>query len=181
MCTQSFGVCDSLDWFRHVSFCLRSSAITEAVYFIGCGRPCRPAKSVKWPTKGRKMFTLLLWFVDVIVDYMNDPYSQGGSCNTICCRGDLMAHPSPFGCYDAKVSACVDNDVWCCYPTEQWDNGSGHLTTCLPAQNIFPRDKSKKTIEVTVTKFRTHDDYIEASWQGCDVVSKCPVTRLVSG
>jgi len=35
------------------------------------------------------------------------------------------------------------------------------------------RDESK-TIEVTVTKFRTHDDYIEASWQGCEVVSKCP-------
>ncbi|KAK3089734.1 hypothetical protein FSP39_006039 [Pinctada imbricata] len=38
-------------------------------------------------------------------DYKNDPYSEGDSCNAICCRGDLK-HPKagPFGCYDTKVS-----------------------------------------------------------------------------
>lgn len=38
-------------------------------------------------------------------DYKNDPYSEGDSCNTICCRGDLKnSNPGPFGCYDTKVS-----------------------------------------------------------------------------
>ncbi|KAL3876032.1 hypothetical protein ACJMK2_033919 [Sinanodonta woodiana] len=38
-------------------------------------------------------------------DYKQDPYSENNSCNTICCRGDLMSvDPGPFGCYDTKVS-----------------------------------------------------------------------------
>ncbi|KAL5018080.1 hypothetical protein ScPMuIL_003802 [Solemya velum] len=37
-------------------------------------------------------------------DYEKDPYSEDNSCNTICCRGDLMETPGPFGCYDTKVS-----------------------------------------------------------------------------
>lgn len=38
-------------------------------------------------------------------DFKNDPYSEGNSCNTICCRGDLRdADPKPSGCYDTKVS-----------------------------------------------------------------------------
>lgn len=41
----------------------------------------------------------------VLVDFKNDPYSEGNSCNTICCRGDLRdADPKPSGCYDTKVS-----------------------------------------------------------------------------
>ncbi|KAJ8319226.1 hypothetical protein KUTeg_004317 [Tegillarca granosa] len=38
-------------------------------------------------------------------DYENDKYSEGDSCNAICCRGDLKhAKPGPFGCYDTKVA-----------------------------------------------------------------------------
>jgi len=38
-------------------------------------------------------------------DYKHDPYSEGDSCNAICCRGDLRSQaPGPFGCYDTKVS-----------------------------------------------------------------------------
>ncbi|XP_076075549.1 phospholipase B-like 1 [Mytilus galloprovincialis] len=38
-------------------------------------------------------------------DYENDPYSEGDSCNAICCRGDLKKdNPRPDGCYDTKVS-----------------------------------------------------------------------------
>ncbi|XP_052791309.1 phospholipase B-like 1 isoform X2 [Mya arenaria] len=38
-------------------------------------------------------------------DYKEDPYSEGDSCNAICCRGDLRQTSSgPFGCYDTKVS-----------------------------------------------------------------------------
>ncbi|XP_048758245.2 phospholipase B-like 1 [Ostrea edulis] len=38
-------------------------------------------------------------------DYKNDLYSEGNSCNTICCRGDLREkEPKPSGCYDTKVS-----------------------------------------------------------------------------
>ncbi|XP_053393318.1 phospholipase-B 81-like [Mercenaria mercenaria] len=38
-------------------------------------------------------------------DYKKDPYSEGDSCNAICCRGDLRkGSPGPFGCYDTKVS-----------------------------------------------------------------------------
>ncbi|XP_074553002.1 phospholipase B-like 1 [Halichoeres trimaculatus] len=38
-------------------------------------------------------------------DYKKDPYSKGNPCNTICCRGDLMAErASPDGCYDTKVT-----------------------------------------------------------------------------
>ena len=37
-------------------------------------------------------------------DYKEDPYSEGDSCNAICCRGDLRGKdPGPFGCYDTKV------------------------------------------------------------------------------
>ncbi|ELU08391.1 hypothetical protein CAPTEDRAFT_181876 [Capitella teleta] len=37
-------------------------------------------------------------------DYKNDPYSEGKSCNTICCRGDLLSNPTANGCYDTKVA-----------------------------------------------------------------------------
>lgn len=38
-------------------------------------------------------------------EYEDDPYSEGDSCNAICCRGDLRkSAPGPFGCYDTKVS-----------------------------------------------------------------------------
>ncbi|XP_030063026.1 phospholipase B-like 1 isoform X3 [Microcaecilia unicolor] len=38
-------------------------------------------------------------------DYRADPYAKNNSCNTICCRGDLVpVSPSPFGCYDSKVA-----------------------------------------------------------------------------
>lgn len=37
-------------------------------------------------------------------DYQEDPYSEGNSCNAICCRGDLTSKPSPSGCYDTKVA-----------------------------------------------------------------------------
>ncbi|XP_060582693.1 phospholipase-B 81-like, partial [Ruditapes philippinarum] len=38
-------------------------------------------------------------------DYTEDPYSEGDSCNAICCRGDLRkSSPGPFGCYDTKVA-----------------------------------------------------------------------------
>lgn len=39
----------------------------------------------------------------ISADYLNDPYSDGKACNTICCRGDLSAEPRPSGCYDTKV------------------------------------------------------------------------------
>ena len=46
-------------------------------------------------------------------DYKDDPYSEGNSCNTICCRGDLLkTDPRPNGCYDAKVcihTGCIKN------------------------------------------------------------------------
>lgn len=39
------------------------------------------------------------------VDYQNEPYAQGDSCNTICCRGDLsIAGFDLNGCYDSKVT-----------------------------------------------------------------------------
>ncbi|XP_060067445.1 phospholipase B-like 1 [Ylistrum balloti] len=38
-------------------------------------------------------------------DYKHDPYSEGDSCNAICCRGDLKhTSSSASGCYDTKVS-----------------------------------------------------------------------------
>ncbi|XP_071963948.1 phospholipase-B 81-like [Antedon mediterranea] len=37
-------------------------------------------------------------------DYKEDKYSDNDSCNTICCRGDLRANPTPSGCYDTKVT-----------------------------------------------------------------------------
>ncbi|XP_030063018.1 phospholipase B-like 1 isoform X2 [Microcaecilia unicolor] len=38
-------------------------------------------------------------------NYRADPYAKNNSCNTICCRGDLVpVSPSPFGCYDSKVA-----------------------------------------------------------------------------
>ncbi|KAL4240707.1 Phospholipase B-like 1 [Mactra antiquata] len=38
-------------------------------------------------------------------DYKEDPYSEGDSCNAICCRGDLrILYSGPFGCYDTKVA-----------------------------------------------------------------------------
>lgn len=46
---------------------------------------------------------LLPWFL-MFTDYENDPYSEGDSCNAICCRGDLKKdNPRPDGCYDTKV------------------------------------------------------------------------------
>ena len=39
-----------------------------------------------------------------IADYKKDNYSDHNSCNTICCRGDLVSdNPRPSGCYDSKV------------------------------------------------------------------------------
>ena len=51
----------------------------------------------------------------VLVDFKNDPYSEGNSCNTICCRGDLRKdNPSPSGCYDTKVCQNALNMGKCC-------------------------------------------------------------------